>query len=112
MNNKFSRGLDKSNFTNTVYINLNTISNCIELEINFIKNNSIFIRKISIYRKNLINILNKLKNNNFKIIMKNDNDNYNKPLNYSLDNYSSNINFQDDLIRKSYNQSFNQNFSK
>ena len=105
----------KKNFVNKVYINDLSINNIIKLELNYMKNNSILIRNVSINKNNLNSILNKLKNKGFKIILsdflKINEDKEQEKIKKSENKcVETPKNISQDLIFNSFKNSFSQHF--
>ena len=111
---------NKINFKNnaTIFLEKNK-ENKIIMEIAYKKNNSILIRKVTILQKNIIPILQKLKDNNFIINRVNNdmnsmNDMYEtlipqcKDNSYHPEYRNYNMN---NFVRQSYNASYKQKFS-
>ena len=86
----------------------------VQLELNYKKDNKILIRTVNLYRKNLNNILHKLKISGFEIKLTQENDDKNinniapKLINNNHPEYQSNtIGFMRNSYQSSYNQKFN-----
>tara|TARA_B100000963_G_C22637277_1_gene678306 strand:- start:2798 stop:3184 length:387 start_codon:yes stop_codon:yes gene_type:complete len=87
----------------------------IKLEINFKKGSKILIRCVNIYRKNLINILEKFKNSGFEIKLAQQNEDGNaisnvapQMINSNHPEYQTNtVGFMRNSYQSSYNQKFN-----
>ena len=110
----------KKNFKNYVVVSNCNLKNYINLELNYLKNNSILIRNFKISTENIKTLLNKLEKQ-FNIFYENENfdDNNNNYLtdkieNDSIKNIEQITNSSNYLLKNmnfnSYKNSFNQNF--
>ncbi len=112
------RSQNKKTFSNKVYVKKDTLKENIELEVNYIKNNEIFFKKLHIKLINIDAVLQKFKSRGFNIIMIEQNhsdyqnisnNDINKIVKEQITN-SNNPLIKNDFIRNCYSESFRQNY--